>query len=34
MSPEIINGKGYGKEADLWAFGVILYQMATKNMPF
>jgi len=25
MSPEIINGKGYGKEADWWAFGVILY---------
>ena len=34
MSPEIINGKSYGKEADWWAFGVILYQMATKLMPF
>lgn len=33
-SPELIN-KGYSSfEADLWAFGVMLYRMCTGNQPF
>jgi calcium/calmodulin-dependent protein kinase I len=25
VAPEILNGKGYGKEVDYWSIGVILY---------
>ncbi len=36
MSPEVINGQknGYSFEADWWAFGVLLYQMYTRKLPF
>lgn len=36
MSPEVINGQknGYSFEADWWAFGVLLYQLYTKKLPF
>jgi serine/threonine protein kinase len=29
MSPEVRNGKAYGKEADLWAFGILMRVMLT-----
>jgi calcium/calmodulin-dependent protein kinase I len=25
VAPEILEGKGYGKEVDYWSIGVILY---------
>ena len=25
VAPEILDGKGYGKEVDYWSIGVILY---------
>lgn len=36
MCPELIKGEenGYGFEIDWWALGVLLYQMATKKLPF
>ncbi|KAJ1566330.1 hypothetical protein HK405_010231, partial [Cladochytrium tenue] len=34
MAPEILVGKAYGKEVDLWAFGVILHEMLFKTHPF
>ena len=34
MSPELINGEEYGKPNDVWAFGVIVFQMLTLRMPF
>ena len=36
MSPELVRGEqtGYGLESDWWAFGVLLYQIATKKLPF
>src|SRR5262245_41311789 len=33
MAPEVANGR-YGKEVDLYALGVILYEMLTGRVPF
>jgi len=30
----LVNQKPYGMKADCWAFGCILYAMATGNPPF
>jgi serine/threonine protein kinase len=29
MAPEIVRGQGYGREVDMWAFGVICYGILT-----
>ncbi|XP_057316674.1 uncharacterized protein LOC130657681 [Hydractinia symbiolongicarpus] len=35
MSPELHFGHGYyGREADMWAFGVLLYRTFTALFPF
>ena len=34
MAPEIFNGKGYAFEADIWALGVLLYNLCTFEYPF
>jgi len=31
---ELVNHESYGIKADCWAFGCILYAMATGNPPF
>ncbi len=33
MAPEVANGR-YGKEIDIYALGVILYEMLTGRVPF
>lgn len=33
-SPEVARGKPYSAEADLWAVGIIMYQMLTHRLPF
>ena len=33
-SPEVAWGQSYSFEADLWAVGVIMYQMLTHRLPF
>ncbi|CAK9300979.1 unnamed protein product [Gordionus sp. m RMFG-2023] len=34
MAPEIVSNKGYGKGADWWALGVLIYEMCAGYAPF
>jgi serine/threonine protein kinase len=34
MAPEIITNKGYGKPADFYALGIMLYEMTVGRCPF
>jgi DNA-binding SARP family transcriptional activator/predicted Ser/Thr protein kinase len=34
LSPEGLNGKPLNEQADIWAFGVVLYEMLTGEQPF
>ena len=31
-APEMFTGEPYGREVDLWAFGVMLYELLTGNV--
>ena len=34
MAPEVVQGKGYSFGVDIWALGVILYQMVCGKLPY
>ncbi len=34
MAPEIIEGKGHGKDVDWWSTGILLYEMLAGVPPF
>ena len=34
MAPEIWKNRRYGKESDIWALGVILYELCCQCYPF
>lgn len=34
MAPEVINGEEYNKEVDIYAFGIMLYEIVTESPPY
>jgi len=34
MPPEVCLGKAYNSKADVWAVGIILYELITLKKPF
>lgn len=34
MAPEVITGKGYGMDCDMWSVGVMMYEMVCGCLPF
>lgn len=34
MAPEILKDHGYGKEIDLWALGVLVFELLAGSTPF
>ena len=34
LAPELVSGDGYGLPADVWALGVLLYEMTALRRPF
>lgn len=34
MAPEIIQGRGYGYMADIWALGICMYEFQCGYVPF
>lgn len=34
MAPEIISGKGYTKNVDLWSIGIMLFEFICGQLPY
>jgi serine/threonine protein kinase len=33
-APEVINGESYNFKADVWSFGIIMFEILTGCLPF
>ncbi|KAF5402965.1 Serine/threonine-protein kinase 33 [Paragonimus heterotremus] len=34
MAPEVLNGRSYTRQCDVWSLGIIMYQLLTGQLPF
>ena len=34
MAPEVLNNKGYTYKADVYSFGIVLYEIITRTTPY
>lgn len=34
MAPEVISGKDYSEKADVYSFGIILWEFASREPPY
>ena len=34
LAPEVHEGKDYGIEADMFSFGVVLFELCNSSLPF
>lgn len=34
MAPEVYEGRYYNEKADVFSFGIVLWEIATKSLPY
>ena len=34
MAPEVIRNEPYSEKADVWSFGVVVWELLTRRVPF
>jgi len=34
MAPELIRNESHSEKVDIWSFGIVLWEMVTRQVPF